>query len=386
MSRPVIGIDIRVLVLGRRTGVEEYLLNLLPRMIEKNPEITFRLFYNAWHKQKLDYPWLDSPNVELHERSIPNRPMFAAHALFDWPKVDKLIGGCDVFWSPHMVNVALSKNIRHVITVHDLAFERYPEFFNKEKLWWHKYLMTPRHQLSGAHHLISVSHSTARDLQNFYSIPKERVSVVYPGVSSAYKPMQYPDTVLYPCRDKYGLPEHFILYFGTIEPRKNLIGLIRAFEILKKRDNIKAKLVIAGTKGWLYGGILKAAETSPFVDDILFTGFIADEDKPALYNLADIFVYPSFFEGFGFPPLEAMACGIPVITSNRASLPEVCGDAAILVDPYRPAEIAEATPTLFNNPQAREILVRRGVERAKMFSWDACAEKTMRILLNKTQP
>lgn len=379
------GIDIRVLVLGKRTGVEEYLLNLLPRMIEKNPEITFRLFYNAWRKQKLAYPWLNAGNVELNERSIPNRPLLAAHALVDWPKADKLIGGCDVFWSPHMVNVALSRNVRHVITVHDLAFERYPEFFSREKLWWHRYLMIPRRQLASADHLIAVSHSTKHDLGNLYGIPKERIGVIYPGVGNEFLPLEKTNPRLYEVKKKYRLPEHFILYFGTLEPRKNITGLIKAFGILKSYQlSAKSyKLVIAGTKGWLCRDIFKTAKISSYSDDIVFTGFVADEDKPALYNLAEAFVYPSFFEGFGFPPLEAMACGVPVVTSNRSSLPEVCGNAAILIDPYRPSEMAEAISTLLSGARAKEMMVGRGIERTKMFSWDVCAKNTLRALLGE---
>lgn len=383
----ILGVDIRVLVLGRRTGIEEYLLNLLPRLIKQRPDITFRLFYNAWRKQPLVYGWLGEKNVELYASSIPNRLLFAAQAFFGMPRIDKRIGGCDVFWSPHILNVALSPRVRHIITVHDLAFEHYPEFFSREKLWWHTHLMVPRTQLKKAHRILAVSQSTKKDLTRLYRISENKIEVICPGVDGEFRPLEESHQDIAAARKKYGLPEKFILFFGTIEPRKNVTGLIKAFEIFRANDTLKAisyKLVIAGTKGWLCGEIFESAKRSPLASDIIFTGFIAPEDKPALYNAADVFVYPSFFEGFGFPPLEAMACGTPVITSNRSSLPEVAGDAALLVDPYRSDEMADAFLTLLQDKEAGAALVKRGLERAKRFSWDACAEKTLSVLTDKS--
>src|SRR3989338_2593793 len=333
MSTRIIGVDTRVLVLGKRTGVEEYLLNILPRMIAFHPETTFRLFYNAFRKptfQNLDISKYH--NVEIYSLPIPNRPLFALNALANWPKIDKLMGSCDVFWSPHILNVALSGHVRHVVTVHDLAFERYSEFFSKEKLWWHKYLMTPKKQLQYANHVLAVSQSTKSDLEHLYKIPSEKITVTPLGVGDEFKPIPKTDDTLKAVRKKYNLPEYFMLYFGTIEPRKNILGLIQAFEIFKSHQlpDASHRLVIAGSKGWLYHEVFEAARRSPYARDIRFAGFIDTQDKPALYSLADVFVYPSFFEGFGLPVLEAMACGVPIITANRSSLPEVAGDAAIL--------------------------------------------------------
>lgn len=395
----IIGIDIRVLVLGKRTGVEEYLLNLLPRMIKQHPDITWRLFYNAWNKPMSlsayrGFRLAAWKNVEVCEFSIPNRfALFPLNALLHWPKIDKLIGGCDVFWSPHIFNAAVSKKTRHVVTVHDLAFERYPEFFPKGKLWWHKYLMRPRAQLKRVDRIIAVSRSTAADIEALYKIPASRITVIHPGVGEEFRPLA-DSTILGLIRAKYRLPSRFILYFGTIEPRKNLVGLIRAFELLKRAGDAtnhsvtpslrhsftSLKLVIAGTPGWLYKAVFAAAQKSPYAADIICTGFIEPEDKPALYNLADVFVYPSIFEGFGFPPLEAMACGVPVITSNRSSLPEVVGNAAIMVNPDRPDEIAEAIRAVLENTAARDMLVERGIERVQKLSWNACAENIIQIL------
>jgi glycosyltransferase involved in cell wall biosynthesis len=384
-NRFSIGVDIRVLVLGKRTGVEEYVLNLLPRMIAKHPEAEFKLFYNGLRKQKLDFPWLHLPNVKMCEYSIPNRfALFPLNAFAGFPKLDKLIGGCDVFWSPHIFCAAISPNVRHAVTVHDLAFERHPEFFSKGKLWWHKYLMRPRKMLKKSAHIIASSESTKSDIGHIYCIPPEKISAVPLGVGTDFHPIERKEPALEKIRSKYGLPARFVLFFGTIEPRKNIAGLIKAFEMLKQGtggDFHDLNLVIAGARGWMYEEVFRAARKSPFAGAIRFAGFVDEEDKPALYNLADIFVYPSFFEGFGFPPLEAMACGVPVITSNRSSLPEVTGDAALLIDPFRPAEISEAMRVTLTDFRTREDFVRRGLEKAKEFSWDLCAERTFSILV-----
>jgi glycosyltransferase involved in cell wall biosynthesis len=181
---------------------------------------------------------------------------------------------------------------------------------------------------------------------------------------------------------KYHLPKNFILYFGTIEPRKNISGLIRAFELLKEKnkDFKKVYLVIAGGKGWLFKNIFAMAARSKFAKHIIFTGFVSPEDKVYLYNLADLFVYPSFFEGFGFPPLEAMACGVPTITSNTSSLPEIAQDAALMVNPYDTDELAWAMEQVLSDVALRKELARRSLAQAKLFSWDKCARETLNFL------
>jgi glycosyltransferase involved in cell wall biosynthesis len=182
---------------------------------------------------------------------------------------------------------------------------------------------------------------------------------------------------------KYNLPGKFILYFGTIEPRKNLVGLIKAYETL--RDEYKVndyKLVIAGSRGWLDKEIYAVAKKSPYTRDIIFTGFVESSDKIYLYNLASLFVYPSFFEGFGFPPLEAMSSGVPVVCSNTSSFPEVAGEAALMIDPYNFSEIAWAMKEVLGDKNLRENLIQKGLAHAKKFSWDKCARETLEFLIS----
>jgi len=382
-----IGIDIRFLARGIQSGVEEYTLNLLPRLFDLGKSLNFKLFYNAFRKRKLDCPWINLPNVKLCQFSIPNRFLQISSFFFGQPMIDKLVGGVDVFFSPHFIFAPVSKKVKKIITFHDLSFEYYPEFFSLQRKIWHK-LMRPKIQAGLADKIIAVSNSTKEDLFNLYKVAPEKVEVIYPGIGEEFRKVGKAE--MERVAKKYNLftphrpanggagagPEKFILYFGTIEPRKNIVGIIKAFELLKP----DAKLVIAGAAGWLCKDVYKAAKNSSIAKDIIFTGFIDKDDKPALYNLAEVFLYPSFFEGFGFPPLEAMACGVPTIVSNTTSLPEVCGEAAFMVNPYDVNEIAEAIDEVLKNEELKKQMRDRGLSLSKKFDWQTCVKKTLKIL------
>jgi glycosyltransferase involved in cell wall biosynthesis len=393
-KRMAIGIDLRVLARGTRTGVEEYTINLLSHLLPLEPKINYQLFYNAYQKVKLNHPWLSLSNVQLKDFRIPNRLFFATARYLNQPKIDKLLDGIDVYFNPHFFVAPLSNKCKKIITFHDLSFEHYPEFFSWRKRLWQRFLMNTQQEAKQADKIIVVSQSTKEDLVNLYGIDSEKIKVVYSGVGGQFRPFFRSPTPklfrswtprLIELKEKYNLPDKFILYFGTIEPRKNLIGLIKAFELLKDKFQIpdsRFKLVIAGTKGWLYQDIFRAAQESKYKQDIVFTGFVEEADKPVLYNLAQVFVYPSFFEGFGFPPLEAMACGIPTIVSANSSLPEVVGQAALMVDPTNIDELAWAMETTLTNNNLREQLIKKGLEQAQKFSWQRCAQETLRVLVN----
>ena len=383
-----IGIDIRVLARGARTGVEEYTINLLSHLLTLESKINFSLFYNAYQKVDLDYDWLNLNNVELRDSRIPNRLFFATARYFNQPKIDRLLNKLDIYFNPHFFVAPLTDECKKVITFHDLSFEHHPEFFSWRKRIWQKFLMNTKQEAQKADKIIAVSESTKSDLVNLYGIKPEKIKVIYSGVGNQFKPEVGPCFAepLLRCGQNEVRPlindlwdKKFILYFGTIEPRKNLVGLIKAFELLKDKD---IKLVIAGTKGWLYQDIFKAANQSKRKKDIIFTGFVKEEDKPYLYNLAQSFVYPSFFEGFGFPPLEAMACGIPTIVSANSSLPEVVGDAALMVNPKNIDELAWAMEESLTNNQLRERLIKKGLAQVQKFSWQKCAKKTLKVLEN----
>ncbi len=371
----IIGIDIRMLARGTRSGVEEYTINLLSNMISLNNNIEYKLFYNGYKKTKLEYDFLKLPNVQLKEFKIPNRLLDASFQFLNYPKIDKMLEKVDVFFSPHIFSSSVSKKCKTITTFHDLSFENYPEFYSTGKNYWH-FSMNPKKQAQKADKIIAVSRSTKDDLVKIYGIEPEKIKVIYSGIGLESRIKNQESRIL-EIRKKYNLPKKYILYLGTLEPRKNIIGLIKAFEIL----NTKYKLVIAGSKGWLYEDIFKIVKNSPAKDNIIFTGFIDDKDKAALYGLADLFVYPSFYEGFGFPPLEAMAAGTPVITSNFSSLPEAVGDAAITVNPYNIDELTKAIEMVLFDEKLRDILIERGYKKVKNFSWEKCAKETLEFIL-----
>ncbi len=374
-----IGIDIRVLARGARTGVEEYTINLLSHLLGLDQNIEYSLFYNAWRKVKLNYPWLAYKNVQLNDFKIPNRFLFVSAKYQRRPKLDKLLGGVDLYFNPHFFNAPISRRCRKVVVFHDLSFERHPEYFSWRKRAWQKLLISAQAEAKRADGIIAVSESTKQDLIDLYQINPEKIKVIYSGVGSQFKPIKkIPAGQLKEIRRKYQLPPRFILYFGTIEPRKNLVNLIKAFEILRQKHQVK--LVLAGIKGWLYSDIFKLARQSRYRDQIIFTGFVQEKDKPYLYNLAELFVYPSFFEGFGFPLLEAMACGRPAVTSHTSSLPEVAGRGGLMVDPYKIDELAMAMGQIISQPDLAAKLSAQGLVQAKKFSWSKSAQATLDFL------
>lgn len=375
-----IGIDLRVLARGARTGIEEYTINLLSHLLPSAPQIKFKLFYNAFQRAKLFYPWLFLPNVELREFGIPNRLFLLAARYLNQPKIDRLLQGVDIYFNPHFFVAPLSKRCRKIMTFHDLAFLRYPEFFSWRQQLWQKFLMKARAEAEKSDQIIAVSQSTKQDLIDLYGIKPDKIKVIYSGIGQQFRETK---PVLPQIKNKYHLPDRFILYLGTIEPRKNLLGLLKAFELLKTKNNSfgNLKLVIAGRPGWLYQDIFRTAQHSFYCQEIIFTGFVAEQDKPFLYNSAEVFVCPSFFEGFGFPPLEAMACGLPTIVSANSSLPEVVGSAALMVDPYNIDEMAWAMELILSDADLRERLKKEGIEQAKKFSWQKCARETLKTLL-----
>jgi glycosyltransferase involved in cell wall biosynthesis len=382
-----IGIDIRSLSGGAYTGVGEYTRNILRYISDIDKVTKFKLFFNA-HNSKPDLSFLDGKsNVELYFFNYPNKYFSARTRFLNTPKIDRMIGGCDVFFSPHFISTPVTSQCRKVITFHDLSFERYPEFFDGIRKFWH-FSNNPKKQAKAAQSLIAVSESTAYDLFDIYGVDPKKISIVYSGINEKFSKNKTQEETRRVKR-KYNLPERFILSLSTIEPRKNVLGTIKAFEVFKKsvrsieNPEYNIKLIIAGKPGWLYKETFSAIKNSKYKKDIAYIGFIDDADKPALYKLADLFVYPSIYEGFGFPPLEAMASGTPVITSACSSLPEVAEDAALLVDPFKISDIAWMMKEVIIDKELANSLRAKGLAQAKKFSWQKCAEETLGVLLSR---
>ena len=376
-----IGIDVRCLAEGKRTGVEEYTLALLSGLFELDRENEYILFFNAWKKDVPDFVSECAAryqNVTLKAFRFPNKLLNLSLWYLHFPKLDRLIGGTDIFFLPNLNFASVSQKTKLVVTAHDLSFELFPETFSLKRRIWHFFINFKRLALS-ADKVIAVSHSTKDDLMTYYGVPEDRITVIESGIGGQFHAMSRNDTELIRVQEKYHLPYRFILSLATLEPRKNILALIQAYEALlslKHPALEKYSLVIAGTRGWKCEEIFDAIAHSPHQDKILLPGFIADEDKTALYNLSSVFVYPSLYEGFGFPPLEAMASGVPVIASHSSSLPEVVGDAGILIDPYQPDELLSALKQVLTDQSLIESMRAKSLERAKMFTWEQAIRST----------
>ena len=265
-----------------------------------------------------------------------------------------------------------------VVSIHDLSFEHLPETFKRRSRT--QLRLTVRHSARRATRILSLSEHTRRDIIETYRIDAEKVSAIPLAAAEHFGPVN-DNRELQRVRHNYGIAGDYILCVGSIQPRKNLARLIRAYALLRGNSSADKlpKLVLVGKCAWLYDETLRTLEKAGVKDTVVVTGYVPESDLPALYSGALCFVYPSYFEGFGLPPLEAMKCGAPVIVGDRTSLPEVVGDAALSVDPFDIEAIAAAITRLVNNSTLRHELSVRGQERARMFSWQHTARETLKV-------
>lgn len=364
-----IGIDVRPLMNKNYSGVSWYAFNLLKALFELDKENQYLLFYNS--SKKVDLPEFNQDNVKYVSFRYPNKLFNLSLVLFGWPKVDKLIGGVDYFLVPNLHFISLSNQCKKIMVVHDLSFIRFPEFFSWQMRLWHRLVLRGK-ILKQADYIIADSKNTKNDLINLLRITENIITVAYLGVDNRFKPVTPDDNRLGQIKLKYNLPDKFILYLGTLEPRKNIESIIEAYD----SQNSDYYLLIGGNKGWKTKRIYELAQEN---DKIKLLGYIDEKDKPILYNLATCLIYPSYYEGFGLPLLEAMACGCPVIAGNNSSQGEVVGQAGLLVDPYNINEIKQGIELILNNYQLRERLIHQGLERAQSFRWENTAKQILEL-------
>lgn len=378
-----IGIDIRPLMTKNRTGVGEYTYELLNAIFETDRANRYFLFYNSRTDVSANVPFWKQDNVQYVIKRWPNKLFNASVKITGRPKIDRWMsraaGKLDAFYSPNFNFTALSAPATFALTVHDLSFEHFPEFFTAKQRLWHR-LINPKKQCARARLIFVPSQSTKQDLAETYGIAEEKIRVIYPGLSAGMSaPGRWePERI----KKKYHLPDHYILFLGAIEPRKNIVGLIEAFEKVQALFSQPYALVLAGARGWQNEKIYARANASPARDRIKFIGFVPAEEKPALYAGAGCFAYPSFYEGFGFPVLEAMACGTPVVTADRSSLPEVAGRAACLVNPFNSGSIADGLYEAIANHHRRGQMTAAGRIQAEKFSWRRAAKEWIAAMEN----
>lgn len=364
-----IGIDIRSLILTK-AGINQYTKNIIKSLAKIDKDNDYVLFCNV----KSRYDWSGYDNIKEEVIRLPHLGRFTEKL---WEEI-LLPNGLsskkiDLFHSPRFI-LPGKKPCKFIVTIYDLAFKRFPQLVTK-KVFNH-FNNGVKSAINRADKIIAISHNTKKELINLFDARNDKIEVVYMGIGEDCRPIRA-ESQLREIKDKYNLPEKFILFVGTIEPRKNLKRLIEAFYELKKNKSIEHSLVIAGGKGWLYDDVFETLKKLQLNQDVIFIGYIPESELPLIYNAADLFVYPSLYEGFGLPPLEAMACGVPVVTSNVSSLPEVVGDAAILIDPYDIQAIAEAIEQILQDYNLREKMIEKGFNQAKKFSWEKASRETL---------
>ncbi len=304
-------------------------------------------------------------------------PITDRHLAIAWQRlrlplpVELITGRLDLYHSPDFVLPPVRK-AHTLLTVHDLSFMRHPDCSSPALL---EYLMdaVPR-SVARADLVIADSENTRRDVIELLNVPAERTRVVYAGLEPSFRRVQ-DQAAVQAVLTRYGITPPYILTVGTLQPRKNLVRLIAAVNLLRQRHGLPHRLVIAGGKGWLYEEIIAAAHEAG--DAVILAGYVADSALPALYSAADLFAFPSLYEGFGIPLLEAMGCGTPVLTSTASSLPEVAGDAALLVEPTDTGAIADGLWRLLSDTALRQTLVQRGHVRVERFTWPAAARELL---------
>jgi glycosyltransferase involved in cell wall biosynthesis len=278
----------------------------------------------------------------------------------------------DVFWGTNnLLPLGLPAGMAKVLTVHDLILPVYAKSADPLSRCMH-WLFGRRSALQ-ADRIIAVSHSTARDLQRIFGVPESRIEVIYHGVDSTFRP-QEPRAASEYVANKYGVSKDYILTVGTLGPHKNLITLVEAVKVLRDRGALSFQLLVVGAQGRKKSQVLEVLRSSGLTgDDIRFLGFVPDEDLPMLYSASSLFVLPSLYEGFGLPLAEAMSCGAPVIASNTSSIPEVVGEAALLVPPTEPEAFAEAILRVRSDDNRRRTMIEDGLKQAAAFRWDKTA-------------
>jgi len=359
-----LGIDGNEANVKNRVGVSVYAFNLL-HYFKKHADASTQFVIFLRESPQEDLP---KENKYFHYEVVKGKFLWSQFFL---PIRLYLRKDIDGFFSPAHYAPRFCP-VPYIVTIHDLSYLYFPDDFTKKDLFtlrnWTRY------SINNAKRIIAVSKTTKNDILKSYSIPDEKVDVVYNGYGKDFPNKQY----FYKIK-KLTMDKPSILYVGTLQPRKNIVTLIKAFSKFKNLYP-DFELIIAGKKGWLYEKIFEEVETLGLTTNVFFTDYVSDNQLMFLYKNAFCFVLPSFYEGFGIPILEAMSFKCPVISSITSSLPEIGGDACLYFDPKNPDDLFDKLVELKKNNKLRQEMIKKGVERVKLFSWEDCAKKTLMIL------
>jgi len=377
-----IAIDVRPLTDQRLTGVGFYTLNLIQELARQAPYADIMLFASGRDEVLNRLPAFPFPNVEVVAITIPNRILFALLKLPLGITLETFLPRKPDIWLFPNHNIVKTRR-PYALTVHDVSFSLYPDFFTRKDRLLHAFSRTEQLARDAAM-VFAVSESTAHDLETHWHVQKERITVTPLGVDhKRFLSREQPSDKTF--RAAYDLNRPYFLSVATKEPRKNLESVIEGYDAYRVRGGKPYPLVLVGSAGWKMQSLEKTRKASLFTEDIRVLGYIPEKHKPAIYRGAKVFLFPSFYEGFGLPVLEAMACGVPVITSFTSSLPEITKDAGVLIDPFNVNDITEALFSLFDREkgdETREHLSKKGLAYAKAFSWEKTVSRTLKALGN----
>ncbi len=365
-----IGVDIRSLLAMSRGGIPHYTRSIMRELIRRHPDDRWSLLVTGRRPYALP-PELRAPNVTVRHLRRPNRLINAGLALTGRPRLDRAVGGVDVWFAPGFGFLRFSRAVPLVLTVHDLSFRSHPEWYGPRSRLWHR-LVRPQTTARRAARIIAVSKQTRGELETEYAVPPSQIQVIYPGIDEVYR-QPVSRAVRARVRRKYRLPKSYFLYLGALERRKNLPTLLRAYQAAQAAG-LTSGLVLAG----------RATERWPVPaghpGDVLRLGYVPEADLPALYAEARALVSVSWYEGFGFPPLEALAVGTPSIVSDLPIFAETLGSAAVRVAPDDPAALADSLVQLDHDAKLRRRLAAHGAARLGRFTWERAARETYRVL------
>jgi glycosyltransferase involved in cell wall biosynthesis len=367
-----IAVNTRFLLKDRLEGIGWYTFETLKRITQAHPEHEFYFFFDRAY----DPSFIFGKNVHPMVLNPPARHPVLWYLWFEYavPRALKQVKA-DVFLSTDAY-LSLSTHVPTVLVIHDLAFEHFPQHVPALARWYYRHY-TPLYA-KRAVQIATVSHFSKNDIIERYGIADDKITVTWNGVNDRYKNID-PQQIR-AAKEKFTGGKDYFIYAGSINARKNIGNLFKAFDQFKAETASDIKLVIAGAKGWSYEDTMAVYEQMRYKNEVILTGHLPAEDLSALVGGALALAYVSLFEGFGIPLIEAMQAGVPVITSNVSSLPEVAGDAAILVDPNSIEQIADAMKRIYKEPALRTELILKGKQQAAKFSWDTTAEKLWSVV------
>lgn len=360
----LIGIDASRAVKTQKTGTEYYSQEIIKALSKTDRKNRYILYAPV----EPDREFADALGRNFQWKILPF-PKLWSQIRLSWELVTGQPKPDVIFEPSHTIPVVHTKNM--VVTIHDLGFRHFPELYTPFERHYHSF--SAQFSVTHASHIIAVSKYTKKDILGHYPVNPEKITVIYHGYDqNKFRPASKTEleTPL-----PFGIKKPYIFFVGRLEHKKNLAGMLQTYQLLKREPGLKHQLVLAGKPGWGYSQAIQHK-----IDGVVETGYLERDQYILLLKHADVFFFPSLFEGFGLPIVEAMACAVPVVASNVTSIPEVVGSAGMLVNPRKPFEMAAAISKLIHTPSLRQQLISKGLVRASLFSWTRAAEDTLRVL------